>query len=230
MSLFKRKGISKALQSTNHTFFIEEADDRTILRSSPEEFKEEEIEEMRHIRSLMRQKFLPRFVHQARGKLYPKNEVVVYAYPSVDKVSKFAKGFSNHSLLIDYKKGEKCEKSCGTKPKNDPPVSDAFCVTNKMTWLDTSICFCSQTKHPDTESYLLVFYNVDDPVALLTLINFYGMLHNDDHPIDTQLLSMLYDEEYLINDEHKTQYQNCLALANRLNAKTFLSALRTYAR
>ena len=53
------------------------------------------------------------------------------------------------------------------------------------------------------------------------------MLSANNPPKDINLLKMLYNNDYFIKEENRRFYEDCLALADRLKAKTFAAALKS---
>ena len=226
--MFRRKEIHKA-SKFNEIGKGKESKAITNACSCADDVCQDIIDKSDQYSSDMCSKFCPALLNRVSDKLYPKEEVMIFAYPFVEKnkLSNFAAKFSKYFLLIDYQTGLICQKDSYNKPEKDPPMDDCFCITNKFCWLDTSICLGEILKHPDLDYYVLVFYNVDDYLPLLTLINFYKMLNLGNQFKDINVLKMLYKKDPFIKEEDGTFYQNCIDLADRLGAQTFATALKS---
>jgi len=164
------------------------------------------------------------FIQKAQYKLYPEDNVHVYAYSaSPANVTKQAEDLAKCTMLIDYSTGEVCEGVCKAK-KETQKQENMLCKINRFSLLDTKLCMCRVPKSDKDKAYIVAFYNIphDDVPALQIMCDFYQMMGGaNDVPYWTDFAE---DDDEPDADLLKA----CRKLADTLEATTFKKALERF--
>ncbi len=170
----------------------------------------------------MREALSNSFTQHVVKKLYPKNNVHVYAYEF--KKDDDAKSLTDCTILIDYKTGKPCTKKCKSTVDTQNP-EHTLCKINRFNLLDTNLCFCTANKSVRDDSYVLAFFNTTavGRSALLVMFDFYKMMSGE--VINLANLAHLYN---YIHYRTLADERECKNVAKLLSAETFKTALNRF--